>query len=249
MSIFKNLFGKKKNENPFDFSKIVVDMHSHLVPGIDDGSQSLEESIDLIRSLKNLGYKKIITTPHIMADRYKNTPEIIKTGLKKIRQVLENQRIEIEIDAAAEYLIDDLFVTKIKEGELLTMGDNFILVELSYFIEPPNLNNVFFELQTNGYNVILAHPERYTYWHENFEKYQDLYDRGIYLQLNINSLTGWYSKESMHIAQKLIDNKLIKFLGSDTHNAVYMNELQKSAYEPYLNKAFETNKIINSKLY
>ena len=249
MSIFKNLFGKKKNDNPFDFSEIVVDMHSHLVPGIDDGSQSLEESINLIRSLKSLGYKKLITTPHIMADRYKNTPEIIMAGLKKIRQALENQRIEIEIDAAAEYLIDDLFLAKIKEKNLLTMGDNFILVELSYFIEPPNLNNVFFELQTNGYNVILAHPERYTYWHENMEKYQDLYDRGIFLQLNINSLTGWYSKESMRIAHKLIDNKLIKFLGSDTHNAVYMNELQKSAYEPYLNKVFETNNIMNSKLY
>jgi len=248
MSIFKNLFGKKKNENPFDFSNIVVDMHSHLVPGIDDGSQSMEESIDLIRSLKNLGYKKLITTPHIMADRYKNTPEIIQAGLKKLRQALENQRIEIEIDAAAEYLIDDLFLTKIKKGNLLTMGDNFILVELSYFTEPPNLNNVFFELQTNGYNIILAHPERYTYWHQNPEKYQDLYDRGIFLQLNINSLTGWYSKESMHIAHKLIDNKLIKFLGSDTHNAVYMNELQKSAYEPYLNKVFETNNIMNSKL-
>ena len=93
MSIFKNLFGKKKNDNPFDFSEIVVDMHSHLVPGIDDGSQSLEESINLIRSLKSLGYKKLITTPHIMADRYKNTPEIIMAGLKKIRQALENQRI------------------------------------------------------------------------------------------------------------------------------------------------------------
>jgi len=210
MSFFKNIFGPKKNENPFDFSQIGVDMHSHLVPGIDDGSKSMEESVELIRALKELGYKKLITTPHIMADRYKNTPEIILSGIEKLKKTLKNHKIDMEIEAAAEYLIDDLFPEKMKEGNLLTMGDNYILVELSYFTEPPNLNNVFFELQTNGYNIILAHPERYIYWHDKPKKYQDLYDRGIFLQLNINSLTGWYSKESMRIAQKLIDNKLLK---------------------------------------
>lgn len=248
MGFLNNIFTARKNDTPFDFSQIGVDMHSHLVPGIDDGSKSLEESISLIRALKDLGYKKLITTPHIMADRYKNNPEIIHSGLEKLRQAIKDQKIDIEIDAAAEYLIDDLFLEKMKSGNLLTMGNNFILVELSYFTEPPNLNNVFFELQTNRFNIILAHPERYTYWHNKPKKYQDLYDRGIFLQLNINSLTGWYSKESMRVAHKLIDDRLIKFLGSDTHNSVYMNELQKSAYEPYLTKVFETNDIQNSKL-
>jgi tyrosine-protein phosphatase YwqE len=134
---------------------------------------------------------------------------------------------------------------KIDSGKILTLGDNFILTELSYFTEPPNINAIFFELQTNGYNVILAHPERYLYWHDKKDKYRDLYDRGIYLQLNINSLTGWYSKESKKIAEYLIDNKLIKFLGSDTHNLVYPNELRKCTAMPYLHKAFETNKIMN----
>jgi len=247
MGLLKSIFGKHQNVEPFDFARIGVDMHSHLIPGIDDGSQSVEESVELIRTLKNLGYKKLIITPHIMADKYKNTPEIIREGLDKLRNALKELRIDVELEAAAEYLIDDQLMEKIDSGNILTLGDNFILTELSYFTEPPNINAIFFELQTNGYNVILAHPERYLYWHDKKEKYQDLYDRGIYLQLNINSLTGWYSKESKKIAEFLIDNKLIKFLGSDTHNQVYLNELRKSAAMPYLRKAFETNKIMNHK--
>ncbi len=249
MGFLKKIFGSGKETEAFDFSRIAVDMHSHLVPGIDDGSKSLEESLELIRGLKELGYKKLITTPHIMADKYRNTPEIIYAGLEELRAAVKAQNIEVEIDAAAEYLVDDRFMEKAESGKLLTVGKNFILVELSYFTEPPNLNSVFFELQLKGYRVILAHPERYLYWHNKPKKYHDLYDRGIYLQLNINSLTGWYSKESMKIAHYLIDNKLIKFLGSDTHNSVYLNELRKSAYEPYLKKAVEENKIQNHLLF
>jgi len=190
MNLLKNIFGSAKSETSFDFSSIGVDMHSHLIPSIDDGSKSIEESLELIKNLKEMGYKKLITTPHIMADRYKNTPEIINEGLKIIRKTLKDQHVEMEIDVAAEYLIDDGFLKKMESGKLMTMGDNFLLVELSYFSEPLNLNSILFELQINNYKVILAHPERYTYWHDNMDKYQDLYDRGIYLQLNINSLTG-----------------------------------------------------------
>jgi len=245
MGFLKSIFGKNQNVEPFDFARIGVDMHSHLIPGIDDGSTTIEESVELIRAMKDLGYKKHIITPHIMADKYKNTPEIIREGLDKLRNAVKELRIDMELEAAAEYLIDDQLMEKIDSGNILTLGDNFILTELSYFTEPPNINAIFFELQTNGYNVILAHPERYLYWHDKKDKYRDLYDRGIYLQLNINSLTGWYSKESKKIAEYLIDNKLIKFLGSDTHNLVYPNELRKCTAMPYLHKAFETNKIMN----
>ncbi len=248
MGFFGKIFGKDERIDPIDLGEILVDMHSHLIPGIDDGSKSMEESIELIKALYNLGYKKLITTPHIQTDRYKNNRDIILSGLDSLRNEVEKEKIPIELDAAAEYLIDDGFTDKMSKGGLLTFGKNYLLVELSYFSEPFNLKNTFFELQTDGYNVVLAHPERYTYWHNRIEIYEELVTRGIFLQLNINSLTGWYSKESKEIAEKLIDRKLIRFLGTDTHNQQYLQELQKSTSMPTLLKALKTNNIINKKL-
>lgn len=248
MSFISKLFGKKEIIEPVDMSILGADMHSHLIPGIDDGCQKIEESIDIIRNLKALGYKKLITTPHIQNDRFKNNRQIIMAGLDNLKIELIKNSIDIEMEAAAEYLIDDGFTDKYKNEKLLTFGDRFLLVELSYFSEPFNLKNIFFDLQTSGYKVVLAHPERYVYWHNRIEIYQELFDRNIYLQLNINSLTGWYSKESKIVAEKLIDKKLIRFLGSDTHNHVYLSELQKSTSQPYLRKALETNQILNSKI-
>ena len=244
-------FLRKKTKNlnePINLGLLHTDLHSHLIPGIDDGSKSMEDSINLIKELWDLGYRKLITTPHIMADYYKNTPEIILTGLENVRAELKRQGIEMEIEAAAEYMLDDGFMAKLEAGNLLTFGNKFILVELSYIAEPPNLNAIFFELQTNGYQVVLAHPERYNYWHNDFSKYQDLFDRNILLQMNINSLTGWYSSESKKIAEKLIEHKLLSFLGTDLHNENYLHELKKSRFMPALNDIIRSDKILNSKL-
>ena len=249
MSWLKKIRRKEKFlKEPLNLGILKADLHSHLIPGIDDGSKTMEESISLIKELKNFGYQKLITTPHIMNDYYKNTPEIINEGLDALRKRLEEEGVEMEIEAAAEYMLDDGFMDKLRSGKLLTFSNNFVLVELSYISEPPNLDSIFFELQTNGYQVVLAHPERYNYWHKNFQKYQDLFDRNIYLQMNINSLTGWYSPESKAIAERLIDSKLISFLGSDMHNANYMNELKKSRYMPALASIINSSKILNSKL-
>ncbi|MCK5775218.1 MAG: hypothetical protein KAH25_03530 [Bacteroidales bacterium] len=248
--IWSKLFNKKSKhlKNAVDLGLLHTDMHSHLIPGIDDGSKSMEDSIELIKEMWDLGYRKMITTPHIMTDYYKNTPEIINMGLESVRAELKRQGIDMELDAAAEYMLDDGFMAKLESGNLLTFSNNFILVELSYIAEPPNLNSIFFELQTKGYQVVLAHPERYNYWHNDFSKYQDLFDRNIFLQMNINSLTGWYSQESKQIAEKLLEHKLISFLGSDLHNTNYLNELKKSRYMPALLEAFDSGKILNTKL-
>lgn len=234
--------------DPVDLGLLHTDLHSHLIPGIDDGSKTMEDSITLIRAMWDLGYRKMITTPHIMADYYRNTPEIILSGLEKLRAEMKKQAVGMEIEAAAEYMIDDAFMEKVEEGNLLTFGDDFVLVELSYIEEHPNLKSIFFELQTRGYQVVLAHPERYRYWHNAFGKYQNLYDQGIFLQLNINSLTGWYSPESKKIAEKLIQNNLIRFLGSDLHNQNYLQELKRSRFEPIMKKLLTNPKILNNKL-
>lgn len=247
---WKNIFKKNKNilKEPLDLGLLHTDIHSHLIPGIDDGSKSMEESIHLIREMVGLGYKKLITTPHIMNDYYKNNPEIILGGLDKIRNQLVIENIDIEIEAASEYMLDDGFEAKLKSGKLLTFGDNYVLVEMSYIAEFPNLSAILFELQMEGYKVVLAHPERYNYWHNSFDKYQELTDRNVYLQMNINSLTGWYSESSKQIAEKLLAENMISFLGSDLHNENYLNELKNSRLQPILESALRNSKILNSSL-
>jgi len=248
--IWSKLFNKKPKllDEAINLGKLHTDIHSHLVPGIDDGSKSMEDSITLIRELWDLGYRKLITTPHIMADYYKNTPEIILSGLDDLRAELKKQAIDMELEAAAEYMLDDGFMKKMEAGNLLTFSNKFILVELPYVEEPPNLSTIFFELQTRGYQVVLAHPERYNYWHNDFSKYQELFDRNIFLQININSLTGWYSLESKAIAEQLIEHKLVSFLGSDLHNQNYLQELKKSRFMPALAQIIDSPKILNNKL-
>jgi protein-tyrosine phosphatase len=248
MGFLSKIFTKKELDSPVDLGVLGTDIHSHLVPGIDDGSQSMEESLQLIRSLKEFGFKKLITTPHIQADRFKNNAEIILGGLEKVKNTLVDHGIDMKMEAASEYLVDDGFRSKFENGKLLTFGKNYVLVELSYYSEPFNLKNLFFDLQTNGYRVVLAHPERYVYWHRKPSVYEELNDRGINLQMNIASLTGWYSHEAKEAAEWLIDKQLVRFLGTDTHNQQYIKVIEDARRMPYLKKALDTNRILNEQL-
>jgi len=244
-TMFGKLFSKKKLSNPVELGDLVTDMHSHLIPGIDDGSPTLEASIELIKGMQSLGYKKLITTPHIGSDIYKNTTDIIQKGVALVRKELARQKINIQIEAAAEYLLDDGFGSLLKDNNLQTFGKNFILLELPYFHIPPNLYEVTFELQIKGYKIMLAHPERYLYWYNNMKIYEQLKDRGIYFQLNMISLIGHYSVEVRKMAEKLIDAEMVDFLGSDLHNAFYLRALENTRYEIYLEKALKSGKIQN----
>lgn len=243
--IFDKLFGKKKLKSPADISGLVNDMHSHLIPGIDDGSPDLETSIELIRQMKTLGYQKLYTTPHISNDIFKNTPEVIRLGLEKVRNRLEQEQIDIKIEAAAEYLIDDGFENLMKDNALITFGDKFLLIELPYFNVPRNLYELTFELQVKGYKIILAHPERYLYWYNEPKQFEELKDRGLLFQLNMISLTGHYGMEVRKLAEKLIRAGMIDLLGSDLHNPVYLGLLKKSLYEPLLQDLLNSGKIQN----
>jgi tyrosine-protein phosphatase YwqE len=248
MGFLKNLFTPGKLSNPIDMSVLKTDMHSHLIPGIDDGSESLEMSVGLITGMMELGYKRFVTTPHIQGEFYKNTPHIILSGLERVKRELRKQNISVEIEAAAEYLIDDQFEAKYKEGNLLTFGKNYLLIEFSYFNEHPRLKEFLFDLQIEGYKIILAHPERYSYWFRNFKKYEELKDRGIFFQLNITSLTGYYSAEVKKMAEKFVDMEMIDFAGSDTHNFNYLEALKRTCSEKYLKKLVDSGKLLNSTL-
>lgn len=248
MSWFSKLFKKEEVLQPADLSGLRVDMHSHLIPGIDDGSKSLEDSVQMIRKFVEMGYQKIITTPHVMSDFYRNTPEIILGGMEDVQQELKKQNIAIEFEAAAEYYLDENLPAKITDKSLLTFGDNYVLFELPFMTEPPNFSSFIFDLQTNGYKPILAHPERYGFWHNDFEKYRDVKDRGVDLQLNILSLIGHYGPEAKKIAERLIDEGLVTFLASDCHNLMHQQGLEVARTKKYFHQLLNSGLLKNSKL-
>ncbi len=249
MSFFSSIFSKPtRTDNPADLSVLKCDIHSHLIPGIDDGAQTMEDSIGLIRSFAELGYKKVITTPHIMSDHFRNTPERILGGLEKVRAELKAQNMSIQIDAAAEYYLDYEFEKKIDEKNLLTFGSNYVLFELSFLNPPDNFTAIVFKLITSGYKPILAHPERYGYWQNNFEKYEEIPGKGVLLQVNIGSLTGHYGPGAKKIAEQLIDKNMVSFLGSDCHHTGHVNLMKEARFEKFMHKLLASGRLLNPSL-
>lgn len=248
MGLFGNIFKSNKLKSPINLSLIGTDVHSHLIPGIDDGSNTLEESIILIKQLSDLGYKKIITTPHIMVDYFKNNADTINSGLATLRNELSKQNIQVSIEAAAEYMFDDGMIKKFKNKELLTFGNNYVLIELSAYNPPENLIQTFFDLKMDGYTPVLAHPERYPYWHDNIEFYETLKNHEILFQINIPSLSGYYSPIVKKICEELITRNMVEFVGSDTHNLEYITMLKKACYSPYLETLINSGKLRNNQL-
>jgi len=242
------LFSKSSSATP-DYSRLAVDMHSHLLPGIDDGSPNLETSLELIRRMMKMGFKKFITTPHIMWEMYKNTPEIINRKLELLREAVMKAGINVEINAAAEYFLDEhvenLIATKQK---LLTVFDNMVLVEFSLANQPFNIKEVLFEMTMQGYQPIIAHPERYIYFEQAKDFYDELKDAGYYFQLNINSLSGYYGKSAEKLAQYLLKKNYYNFLGSDLHHFRHIEALSNPIINSQLQKLLESGKIMNPKL-
>jgi len=243
-----NLFKKAKKEPQINFSQLGVDMHSHVIPGIDDGAQNIGQSLALIYAYMDMGFRKIITTPHIMADYYRNTPEIINRGLDSLREELQLQNINFEIEAAAEYYLDEVFETKLDKGNMLTIGGDYLLFEISFVNYPQNLMDIIRKIQDKGYKPILAHPERYPYFFESMDHYQRIKETGCYLQLNTISLTGYYGKSSQKVAEELVDNILIDFIGSDMHHIKHAIALKKSLSLPYVNRLLTDYQLQNELL-
>jgi protein-tyrosine phosphatase len=215
---------------------LVSDMHSHLLPGIDDGVKTVEESIQVITQLAELGYKKLITTPHISLDRFPNTPEIILSKLAEAKAALADRNMSVALEAAAEYYFDEALQEKLEKREkLLTFGKNYLLFETNFIVEPFGLKDFIFKMASAGYKPVLAHPERYAYM--TLQKAEDLRNRGALLQLNLLSLVGYYSQTIQKLAYKLIDNRLIDFLGTDCHNANQATFIAKAHQNKYFIKA------------
>lgn len=240
-----NWFGKSKTES---LPPLAVDMHSHLLPGLDDGVATLEDAEQIIRSLKHLGYRRIITTPHVMSDAYRNTPDGILASLETLKEHLQKRDISIELSAAAEYYLDEALFKMVDTNQrLLTFGEKYLLFETNFLTEPFNLKEFIFLATTKGYKLVLAHPERYLYLQNNLGKVQDLLDRGVLMQMNISSLTGYYSKPVRQMAFKLIDRGMIHWLGSDCHHFQHMKLIEQARGLRYFRKAL-TLPLLNNTL-
>jgi protein-tyrosine phosphatase len=230
-----------------DLPPLKVDMHSHLLPGLDDGVSTFEEAEQIILRFVDLGYTHMITTPHVMSDAYRNTPAGINNKLQELKYYLLQKHIDINVSAAAEYYLDEALFKMVETNQpLLTFGQKYLLFETNFITEPFNLKEFIFLATTKGYKLILAHPERYLYLQNNLEKVQDLLDRGVLLQMNISSLTGYYSKPVQQMAFKLIDRGMIHWLGSDCHHLQHAQLVQEAKTLRYFRKALTLPLMNNS---
>jgi len=219
----------RKKEFLIDLLHGITDIHNHILPGIDDGAQNVEDSIELIEQFNEIGITNFIATPHIMNDYYPNTPETIGKALDLLN-IEKNKRDSLkntEIRFAAEYMMDQSFLQLLENTKLLTLRDKMVLVEMSYFQAPINLNDILFKLQTSGYKPVLAHPERYAFYHQkDLSKYEELKNRGCLFQLNTLSLTPHYGSNMQKIAYKLLEAGMIDFIGSDTHRIQHLEKMK-----------------------
>ena len=239
MSFFKFL-------NPTREHLLTVDLHSHLIPSIDDGAKDMNRSIELILALKKMGYKKLIITPHI-SDMFPNSTQTILKGYKALKTELRKKDINIEIEVAAEYYADEIFEELLSQRDILTFGkEKYLLFELSYFIPPRDLESLVYEIKIAGYRPILAHPERYIYFHDSIDKYKEIKAMGVFFQLNLNSIVNCYSQDITHMAKQLINAGLVDFLGSDTHHLRHISFLEKSFSSSLYKRIFKKNKILNN---
>jgi len=234
------LFKKKRQEPEINFSVLGADMHSHIIPGIDDGARTVDDSIALAKRFKALGYRKLIATPHVMADYFRNTPDTIRRGLDTLREGLRRHEIDLEVEAAAEYYMDETFERKVREKTVLTFGHNFLLFELSFINYPSNINDMIKLMLDNGYQPVLAHPERYPYFHGTVDNYSRIKEQNCYLQTNAIALTGYYGAGPKALAEEMIENNLLDFLGSDMHHLRHADALKESLYSPFIQKALST---------
>ncbi|MFD2587077.1 tyrosine-protein phosphatase [Croceitalea marina] len=220
-----NIFTRK--EFLVDHLNGFIDMHNHILPGIDDGAKNVEESIELINGFRELGVNKLICTPHVMHNYYDNTPKSIKKSFKTLKKELKNNNIDnIEISYAAEHMIDDNFEHLLENNGVLSLNSNHILIEMSYLQPSINFNQSVDKIIKKGIFPVFAHPERYQYLNNNLKNYEKLKSQGLKFQLNLLSLGGYYGPDVKKTALQLLENNLYDFLGSDAHNMTHIQSLK-----------------------
>jgi len=217
------MFFFKKRPRYSDFTTVGIDMHSHLVPGIDDGAKNTEDSLMLIEGLRTLGFRHLFTTPHTLQEIHPNTASTIQTGFSGIKDLIPR---EITMGISSEYYLDEHFEQQVKDNALLPLPGNRLLIEFSQISRPQSLEERIFDLGIKGFQVILAHPERYLFFHKQFNYFNRLKEMGVELQVNALSLTDYYGKHIRRVAEKLIEADMIDFIGTDLHHSRHLEALK-----------------------
>ena len=232
-----------------DYLEKFVDVHNHILPGIDDGAKTARESISLIQGFSDFGVSSFIATPHIMHNYYPNTPQSINQALALVRnELLKADMKDVSIAASAEHMIDDNYESILLAGDVMPMRNDYLLVEMSYLQPPLNFDTAIIKTVSQRYYPILAHPERYNFLHYKTKKYAQYKEQGILFQLNLLSLGDFYGKEVPKIAHKLLEDDLIDFTASDVHNITQLNSLKNLTVSkkilrkmlPIINRTIET---------
>jgi tyrosine-protein phosphatase YwqE len=232
-----------------DYLEGFVDIHNHILPGIDDGAKTVDESISLIRGFGEFGVTHFIATPHIMHNYYPNDRESITEALSRLQQgLLKNNLDHISMEAAAEHMIDDDYENLLEHDRAMVMKKDYLLVEMSYLQPPINFEEAIIKTASKGFYPILAHPERYGFLHHRMRKYKEYKEHGILFQMNLLSLGEYYGKEVPKVALDLLDDGLIDFVASDIHNIGQLNALKKLRIKkktaekllPLINRTIET---------
>lgn len=239
-SIFKRSNGVRNIE------WLAVDMHSHVLPALDDGAPDLVESVHLIKNLHELGYSSLYCTPHIFTELYPNSADTILPALQLTELALKAANINITIGAAAEYMVDDTFEVS---DHLMTLPGNFILIEMSYMNETPNIEQIITELMAIGYQVILAHPERYLFYRLNKLPLKRFKEMGVYFQLNLLSVSGYYGKDIKKAADYLLEKEFYDLASSDLHNDKHLNALTTVVLDGSLYKKLGEYPFKNKELF
>ena len=224
MGLF-DIFGKKKETS----NKLFYDteVHCHILPGIDDGSPDVATSVELVKQMQSWGIRRIITTSHVTEETFENTPETIQAAYQKLQAALDAEGIEMDIKPSAEYRMDEYFLRQIKNATLLPFPENYILIENSFYQPFWEIKELIFDLKLKGYTPILAHPERYMYYHKTPQIYKELHDYGCLFQVNLLSLMGYYYPQVRDLSWRMLDDGMVDFIGSDMHHIKHAQHISQ----------------------
>lgn len=237
------LFKKRTEPSTLFFA---TDIHCHIIPGIDDGSPDVDTSVELVERMKGWGLKRIIASPHVTMDTFENTPATIAPPLSLLKDALREKGIDMDLSHSAEYRIDEFFLKQLEAGNIVPLPNNYLLVENSFIQEPWGLDKILFDLKIKGYKPILAHPERYLYYHTGKkQRYDELHGTGTLFQINLLSLAGYYGNAERNMAERLIEKGMADFIGTDLHNHRHADCIEKYLSSKHYRKIAETLAVKN----
>lgn len=220
-----NIFHRKKENNQLFYN---TDVHCHILPGVDHGSQDVEQSIEMLRAERDMGITRVILTSHVTAETFENTPDTLRPAFEILKQaVAETEDIShMKLYLSAEYRMDEFWDKQYSLGNQIAMPGNYILMENSFHQELLGLDELLFDLKVKGYKPILAHPERYIYYAQRKQRLEQLHNTGTKFQVNLLSLAGYFGQHCRETALWLVKHGMVDMLGSDMHGMEHVKVIQ-----------------------